>query len=167
MTDLTPAEAPDSPAAISRASVVAFFIADHVALAPDAKLYVNGGFFSLLRFPSFPAMLPSLGIGAVLEIPFHDMMRDHMVRIYLRGPEDQELPVRVEVNFRSIPGLEMKFGEPGLVPFGTTIANVEFPMAGAYQLVLSLDDTEMQTYRFRAVQTPMVMSAGLVQQPDK
>lgn len=165
MTELTPVETPDSAAAISRVSVVAFFIADHVALTPDAKLYVNGGFFNLLRFPSFPATLPSLGIGAVLEIPFHDMMRDHMIRIVLRGPEGQDLPVRIEVNFRSTPGWEMKFGEPGLVPFGTAIANVEFPTPGVYNLVMSFDDTEMQSYRIRAVQTPVVMSAGSVRQP--
>src|SRR5258707_6830912 len=105
MTEPTPAPdppathdapaAPDSPAAITRTSVLAFFAADHIAVAPDAKMYVNGGFFNILRFPAFPAVLATMGVGAVLEMPFQDSMRDHMIRFGLRGPEQQELPVRV------------------------------------------------------------------------
>src|SRR6266566_1747410 len=133
---------PESPAAITRSSVLALFAADHVALAPDAKLYVNGGFFNLVRCPAFPHLLPTLGIGAVLEMPFQDSMRDHTIRIGLRGPEQEERPVRVEARFRTAPTLEAQFGEPHLVPFGVTVPNVEFPTAGVYNLVLWLDDVE-------------------------
>jgi hypothetical protein len=154
------AAAPASPASISQTSVIAFFAADHVAGTPDAKLYVNGGFFSLLRFPAFPANLATLGVAAVLELPFHDTMRDHAIRIGLRGPDDQELPVSVEARFRAAPSLEAQFGEPGLIPFGVTLTNVQIPTAGAYNLVLWLDNVERKTYRLRAVQTPMVATAG-------
>ena len=152
--------APESPASISQTSVIAFFAADHVAGTPDAKLYVNGGFFSLLRFPAFPANLATLGVAAVLELPFHDTMRDHAIRIGLRGPDGQELPVSVEARFRAAPSLEAQFGEPGLIPFGVTLTNVQIPTAGAYNLVLWLDNVERKTYRLRAVQTPMVATAG-------
>src|SRR5260221_4088252 len=121
MTETTPAPeppathdapaAPDCPAAITRTSVVAFFAADHVAVAPDAKMYVNGGFFSLLRFPAFPATLPTLGIGAVIEMPFQDAMKDHSLRIVLRGPENQELPVRVEATFRTAPTIKAQYAD--------------------------------------------------------
>jgi hypothetical protein len=151
---------PESPASINQTSVVAFFAADHVAATPDAKLYVNGGFFALLRFPAFPATLPTLGVAAVLELPFHDTMRDHAIRIGLRGPDEQELPVRVEARFRASPSLEAQFGEPGLIPFGVTLTNVQIPTAGAYHLVLWLDNVERKTYRIRALQTPMVATAG-------
>jgi len=139
---------------------MAFFAADHVSIAPDAKVYVNGGFFNLLRFPAFPATLSTLGIGAVLEMPFQDTMRDHKLRIVLRGPEDQELPVRVEAGFRTAPSMEAQFGEPHLVPFGVTIANVEIPTPGVYHLVLWLDNDEKATYRMRAIQVPMTVSIG-------
>jgi hypothetical protein len=158
MTEST--SAPVSPESINRTSVIAFFAADHIAATPDAKLYVNGGFFGLLRFPAFPATLPTLGVAAVLELPFHDQMRDHTIRIGLRGPDDQELPVRVEAHFRAAPSLEAQFGEPGLIPFGVTITNVQIPTAGSYHLVLWLDNVERKTYRIRAVQTPMVASSG-------
>src|SRR5438067_1562908 len=82
--------APESPAAITSTSVLAFFAADHIVVAPDFKMYVNGGFFAHLRFPVFPGQLPTLGIGAVLQIPFQDTMQDHVLRIGLRGPEQQE-----------------------------------------------------------------------------
>jgi len=166
MTESAPAQdsgltaAPDSPEAITRTSVLAFFVADHAVMAPDAKMYVNGGFFALLRFPAFPATLPTLGVGAVLEMPFQDTMRDRTIRIGLRGPQREELPVRVEARFRTAPSLEAQYGEPGIVPFAVTVSNVEFPVPGVYNLVLWLDGTEMRTYRLRAIQVPMVASAG-------
>ena len=152
--------APESPAAITRTTVLAFFAADHAAVAPDAKMYVNGGFFGLLRFPSFPAQLATFGVGAVVEMPFQDTMRDHTLRIGLRGPEQEERPVRVEARFRTAPTIEAQYGEPQLIPFAVTIPNVEFPAPGVYHLVLWVDDAERATYRLRAVQTPMVMTAA-------
>lgn len=157
--------APDSPATITRTSVLAFFAADHIVVAPDAKMYVNGGFFNTLRFPAFPAVLPTLGVGAVVEIPFQDSMRNHVIRIGLRGPGQQELPVHVEASFRTAPTLEAQFGEPQIIPFGVTISNIEIPAAGTYYLVLWLDDVEKTTYRFRAVQVPMVASTGATPGP--
>ncbi len=151
---------PDSPAAITRTSVLAFFAADHVAVTPDAKMYVNGGFFGLLRFPAFPAQLPTLGIGAVIEMPFQDIMRDHTLRMGLRGPDQEERPVRVDARFRTTPTPDAEYGEPQVIPFGVTIPNVEFPVPGAYHLVLWLDNVEKATYRLRAVQVPMVVSVG-------
>lgn len=144
---------------------MAFFVADHVAVAPDAKMYVNGGFFSLLRFPAFPATLPTLGIGAVLEMPFQDAMQDHVLRIALRGPEHQELPVGVQANFRTAPSIEAQYGEPQQVPFGVTIPSVEIPAPGVYHLVLWLDNVEKATYRIRASQLPMAVSAGFMPPP--
>jgi hypothetical protein len=153
-------EAPESPAAITCTSVLAFFAADHVSVAPDAKIYVNGGFFTLLRFPAFPAQLPTLGIGAVIELPFQDSMRDHSIRIGMRGPDQEERPVRVEATFRSAPSFEAQFGEQQIIPFGVTVPNVEFPVPGVYNLVLWFDDVEKKTYRLRAIQVPAVMTTA-------
>jgi len=157
--------APDSPATITRTSVLAFFAADHVAVAPDGKMYVNGAFFSLLRFPAFPATMPTLGIGAVIELPFQDAMQNHVLRIVLRGPEHQELPVGVQATFRTAPSIEAEYGEPHLVPFGVTIPSVEIPGPGVYHLVLWLDNAEKATYRMRATQVPMAVSAGIASSP--
>lgn len=158
MTEAT--SVPDSPAGITSTSVVAFFAADHVVLAPDAKMYVNGGFINLLRFPAFPAVLPTLGVGAAFEIPFQDMMREHSIRFGLRGPDGHELPVRVEASVRGALSWEAQFGDPGLVPFGVTITNVEFPAPGVYNLVLWLDNEEKRAYRIRIIQIPGVPSVG-------
>jgi hypothetical protein len=147
---------PDSPARITTTRVMALFAADHAVVTPDGKLYVNGGYLSALRFPSFPATLPTLGMAAVLELPFQDSMQDHMLRLGLRGPEDQELPVRVEAQFRTAPTLDARFGDPQQVPFAITVSNIEFPVAGVYQLVLWLDGTEKGAYSIRAIQTPMM-----------
>jgi hypothetical protein len=158
MTEVT--SVPDSPARITSKSVVAFFAADHVALTPDAKLYVNGGFYNLLRFPAFPAVLSTLGVGAVVEIPFQDTMQEHVIRIGLRGPDGHDLPVRVEARFRTALSWEAQFGDPGLVPFGVTVTNVEIPTPGIYDLMLWLDNVEQKTYRIQVTQTPGVPSVG-------
>jgi hypothetical protein len=129
-------------------------------MSPDAKMYVNGAFFVLLRFPVFPATLATLGIGAAIEMPFQDAMHDHTIRIVLRDPENQELPVRVEASFRTAPTVEAQYGEPQIVPFGVTIPGVEFPKPGVYHLVLWLDGVEKATYRLRALQVPMTVSVG-------
>lgn len=155
-----PTAVPDTPAAITTTSVVAFFAADHAAVAPDGKIYVNGGGISLLRFPAFPATLPTIGIAAILELPFHDTMRDHTIRVGMVGPNDQELPLRVEAQFRAARSLEAQFGESGLVPFAVTVTNVEFPASGRYTLVLWFDNVEKKRYGLRAIQTPIVASAG-------
>lgn len=152
--------APDSPAAITQKSVLAFFAADHVATPPDGKIYTNGAFFSLLRFPVFPATMATLGIGAVIEMPFQDAMQDHVIRIVLRGPDHQELPVGVQATFRTTPSAESQYGEPQLVPFGVTIPSVEIPAPGVYHLVLWLDNVQKATYRMRAIQVPMTVSVG-------
>jgi hypothetical protein len=147
---------PDSPARITSTRVLALFAADHAVVTPDGKMYVNGGFVSVLHFPSFPATLPTLGMATVLELPFQDSMQNHMLRLGLRGPENQELPVRVEAQFRTAPGLDARFGDPGQVPFAVTVTNIEFPVPGTYKLVLWLDDAEKETYSIRAIQTPMI-----------
>ena len=158
MTEMV--SAPDSPAAITTTSVVALFASDHVALAPDGKMYVNGGFIGLLRFAAFPAILPTLGIAAVLEVPFQDTMQDHTIRIGLRDSEGQQLKVGVEARFRNALSPEAQFGDPSIVPFGVTVTNVEFPAPGAYQLVLWFDGVEKKVYRMRAIQTPMALPIG-------
>lgn len=158
MTDATPpAEAseppaPTSPAAISSPAVRGFFAADHAAAPGDGKVYALGAFFSLLRFPSFPAVLPSLGIVAVLEIPFHDTMKDHVTTIGLRGPNDEELPLQIQAIFRAAPSIDSQFGEAGSVPLAVTVTNVEFREPGKYHLVLSLDGKELARCGFRAMQ---------------
>jgi hypothetical protein len=147
---------PDSPARITSARVLALFAADYAAASPDGKLYINGGFTSGWRFPSYPAILPTLGIAAVLELPFQDSMQDRLLRIGLRGPDNQELPVNIDAKFRVAPTLETQFGDPAQVPFAVTVTNVEIPLPGVYHLVLWLDGVEKQSYRIRAIQTLIV-----------
>ena len=147
---------PDSPARITSSRVLALFAADYAAASPDGKLYITGGFTSVWRFPSYPAILPTLGIAAVLELPFQDSMQDRLLRVGLRGPDNQDLPVQINAKFRVAPTLETQFGDPAQVPFAVTVTNVEIPVPGVYKLVLWLDGVMKQTYRIQALQTLIV-----------
>ena len=144
---------PDSPAAITQPVVRGFLVADHATLPPDGKIYIAGGFFTLLRFQSFPGILQTLGIAAAIEIPFRDIMSDHTLAVSLLGPNEEELPLRVEARFRTAPNFESQFGEPHLVPLAATVTSVEFRHPGRYQFVLTLDGTELARYALRATQT--------------
>ncbi|MGH3154852.1 MAG: DUF6941 family protein, partial [Streptosporangiaceae bacterium] len=95
-----------------------------------------------------------------LELPFHDQMHDHTIRVSMRGPNDQELPLRVEAQFRAAPSLEAQFGESGMVPFAATVSNVEFPAPGRYTLVLEFDNVVKKRYTLRAIQAGIIGRAG-------
>jgi hypothetical protein len=146
--------APESPVALTSMSVVAFFAAEYVAVMPDGKLHANGAFFNLLRFPSFPAVQPTLGIAAVLKVPFQATMQEHAIRIGLRDQDGHDLPVSLEARFRSALTVEAQFGDAALVPFGATVTNVEFPAPGTYRLILWFDGAEQADYTIRIAQVP-------------
>ena len=45
-------------------------------ITPDVvggKVYVNGGFWSRLQFPSYPAVVPHIAIVAALHVPAPDV----------------------------------------------------------------------------------------------
>ena len=88
-----------APDHLSDFKVIAFFAADHAAVA-DGKVYVNGGFFSRLNFPTYPAVVPSVTLVAVLEVPFHAYHEDHTVGMGLEDADGEALPLKVEGQFR-------------------------------------------------------------------
>jgi hypothetical protein len=131
----------------------AFFAADHVEPV-GGKLYVNGGFFNMLRFPSYPAIVPTLGIGASLIIPWHAYQQDHRFVVTLHDEDWRELPLRIEGNFRVGADILLRHGDPSVINIGGTVTNVVFERPGHYHLRLQVDGEDLSRWDLQVIQLP-------------
>jgi hypothetical protein len=156
MTDPTK-ESPQAeiePSLIS-IKVLAFFAADHVVKdETSGKLHVLGGFFNLLRFQVYPALLPTLGIGASLHVPWHAHHQDHHFTITMTDEDRQPLPFRIEGIFRVSADVLVGHGDPSVVNIGGTVTNVMFPRPGRHRLWLTVDDEPVDDWGLHLLQLP-------------
>jgi hypothetical protein len=134
---------------------ITVFTADYVA-AESGKLYVSGGFFSAINFPSFPAVHPSLGIGIVLRVPFREYHRDHHFTITLIDADNNPLDLRVEGQFRVGADPQMRFGDPTIMPMAVNASGVRFERSGDYKLAVTVDGQQKGTWSLRAQQLLVV-----------
>lgn len=136
-----------------------FFTTDHAAVE-SGKVYSAGAYWSVLRFPAFPATLQTASIVAVIQVPFHANQADHKFTISLQDTDGRNLPqLRVEGTFRSAPTLEAAHGEPGVFPVAIPVYALQFERPGDYSFTMSIDDKNIARYPFRVVQIA-VMAAG-------
>lgn len=134
---------------------LAFFAADHVTKdEATGKLNVLGGFFHLLRFQVYPAVLPTLGIGASLYVPWHAYQQDHHFAITMVDEDHQPLPLRIEGGFRLGADLHLGHGDPSVVNIGGTIPNLVFQRPGRYRLWLRVDEQPLDSWRLQLLQLP-------------
>lgn len=145
---------------------VAFFAADHVAQA-NGKLYVSGGFFHILRYPSYPSVLQTLGIGLALRVPWHCYQENHTFRITMIDGDGKELPVRIEGEFRVGADPQLRHGDPSVIAFGATVTNLIIERTGDYRLLLTLDNApnHIAEWEIQAVQNPAAPSSPVRQTP--
>jgi hypothetical protein len=140
---------------LTRIEALAFFAADHVVKdEASGKLHVLGGFFNLLRFQVYPALLPTLGIGASLYVPWHAYHQDHHFAITMLDEDRQPLPLRIEGGFRLGADMMLGHGDPSVVNIGGTVPNVVFQHPGRYRLSLTVDERPLANWRLQLLQLP-------------
>jgi hypothetical protein len=132
---------------------LAFFTADYVA-HESGKLYVNGGFFNMIRYPVFPAVIPTLGIGASLHVPWHAYQQDHHFTITMQDEDRRELPLRVEGMFRVGADILLRHGDPSVINVAGNVTNLVIERPGHFTLVLHVDDKHLADWTLQAVQLP-------------
>jgi hypothetical protein len=157
VTDQREESSQDKEPAPSLTSIesLAFFAADHVVKDEAAgKLHVLGGFFNLLRFQVYPAVLPTLGIGASLYVPWHAYHQDHHFAITMLDEDRQPFPLRIEGGFRLGADLMLGHGDPSVVNIGGTVPNVVFQRPGRYRLWLHVDEEPLDSWRLQLLQLP-------------
>jgi hypothetical protein len=138
---------------ISDIKALAFFAADY-ASTESGKLYVNGGFFNILRYPTYPAVVPTLGIAASLFVPWHSYQTDHHFTVTLEDEDRKELPLRAEGSFRIGADLILRHGDPSVFNIAGIVTNIVFERPGTYHLVLTVDNKELAQWELQARQLP-------------
>ncbi|GAC1611228.1 MAG: hypothetical protein NVS3B26_22710 [Mycobacteriales bacterium] len=133
-------------------TALGFFPADHAA-AESGKVYASGAYWSTLHFPSFPAVLPSLALVAVVQQPFSAAHADHEFAIGLEDADGRPQSLDVRGSFRAAPGLESKYGEPNVIPITVPVYGLPFDAAGEFAFVLRVDGTELARYPIRVIAT--------------
>lgn len=146
---------PSTPEKITSFNALGFFPADY-AIVQDGKVYASGAYFSLLRFPAFPASLAAMALVAVIQTPFHTNQQDHVIEMGLLDPNDKRTAFSVQGSFRTAPKIEHKYGEPGTVPLAVPLHGLQFRTPGKYTFTLSVDNKLLATYPVDAVQVAMI-----------
>lgn len=128
----------------------AFFTADH-AVVQGGKLYVNGGFWTRLSFPSFPQVF-NFSICVVLHIPWRAHHQSHSFAISFEDADGQTTTNQLEGQFQTGTSPDMRPGDFTEVPMAVQINNFVFQRPGDYAAVLQVDRTEIKRWRVRAIQ---------------
>jgi hypothetical protein len=139
---------------------VAFFSADHAAVE-SGKAYVSGAFWNRLNVATFPSPI-SLGIVAVLHVPWHAYHKKHVFQIALEDADGRRLPVELKGEFQVGSAPDMKVGDPTLVPIATMLNGLPIERPGTLSFVLLIDGGEIDRWRIDIVHTvtPMLGTHG-------
>jgi Family of unknown function (DUF6941) len=149
------ASTPEGPENITRFTSQGFFPADYAAVE-SGKVYASGAFWSLLRFPEFPAVLPAMSLVAVIRVPFHANFAEHTLVFSVIDQDEKPIAMRIEGAFRTALTIEHKFGAPSLTSVTIPIHGLKIDRPGEYSFVLTVDDDELDRFQFAAIQVPHI-----------
>jgi hypothetical protein len=133
---------------------LALFTADHAAVE-NGKVYVNGGFWDILRQPSYPALV-AISLVAVIQVPSRAYLEDHQVTVEMVGADEERYPLRIEGGIRVGASPDLKPGDPTTVPLAFPLNGVRLEQPGDYWFVLSVDGDEIARYRIRAIHSVQI-----------
>ena len=146
------------PSSLMEFSALALFTADHAAVE-NGKVYVNGGFWDILRQPSYPAQV-ALSLVAIISVPSRAYQEDHQVMVEMVDADEERLPLKIGGSIRIGASPDLKPGDPTIVPLAFPLNGVSLERAGDYWFVLSVDEKELARYRIRAVHLCAVSRAA-------
>jgi len=129
---------------------LALFTADH-AVVEGGKVYVNGGFWDIVRQPSYPTDM-TFSLVAVIKVPSRAYLEDHRITVEMVDADEVRLPLKIEGDVRVGPAPHMNPGEPSTLSFAFQLNGVHLERTGDYFFVLSVDGDELARYRLRAIQ---------------
>jgi hypothetical protein len=130
---------------------LALFTADH-AVEESGKVYVNGGFWNSISYPSYPARVMS-SLVTVISVPARYFLENHRITIEIVDVDEEPLPFRIDGDVRVGAPAHMRPGDPSLVPMAFPLNGLTLERAGDYWFVLSVDGNELKRYRVRAIQS--------------
>ena len=141
---------------LETARIDALLLANHVEVV-NGLLYVSGGGWTEHHRPVTPQgpALSHLGIGVCVLVPWNNTNVPHTITILV---EDEDANPLVKIDG------QLNVGRPPNLPAGSEQAvmlgfplNVQFPHAGAYRAVVTLDengDSKRWTFRVHDMAMP-------------
>jgi hypothetical protein len=126
----------------------ALFLADHAAVE-SGKLYIHGGFWSRLNFPSFPAAL-NFAVAATIRVPWHDH-KQHEFVIRFENADGEQIGGTISGNFAAGTAPDAREGEAAVLPLAAVINNFVFERAGDFSAILEVDGEVLNRWPFRVV----------------
>ncbi len=139
--------------------VHALMLADS-AQAVEGKLYILGGAWNMLRFPSFPASL-MVGIAVAIDVDWNETNRQHHLDIHFEDADGNGMEPRIGADFEAgrppgaIAGAELRIVLAVNGPVG-------IPGPGSYAAVATIGGEELARSRFQATSTGQTGPAGVV-----
>ena len=130
--------------------IVAFFTADHAAVA-SGKLYVNGAFCQQLNIgDGYPTMLSPMSLVTVIEVPFGELDTQHTVEVGLEDPDGQPLTLKLRGGFQMGRGVAGGTGTPSTLehdqsrfsPLVLPVVGLVLRRPGKYNFICSIDGIE-------------------------
>jgi hypothetical protein len=129
----------------------------------NGKLYIHGGGWSVWWTDDVPAVLPRLGVAAVVSVPYTATDHAHAFTVHLVDQdghlialgETPDGPVhRVQGEFNVGRPSELAPGDEQPVPIAVNLGGLQLPDLGGYSFVVEVDGIEEARLPFRVVQRP-------------
>lgn len=120
------------------------------AQAVDGKLYVLGGAWRVLRFPTFPAQI-MVGIAVAIDVDWNETNQRHHLDIHFEDADGNAMDPKIGADFEAgrppsaVPGSELR------IVFAVN-GPVSVPAAGSYAAVASVGGVELARSRFEAIE---------------
>jgi hypothetical protein len=129
----------------------------------NGKLYVHGGGWSVWWTDQVPAVLPRLGVAAVVRVPYTATDETHAFTVHLvdqdghlmtlgETPDGPVHRIQGEFNVGRPPDLAPGDAQP--VPIAVNLGGLVLPALGAYSFVVEVDGIEEARLPFRVLRRP-------------
>jgi hypothetical protein len=129
----------------------AFFLADHAAVE-NGKIYLNGGFWNQMQFPSFPAS-STFSVVGVINVPWSAHHQLHKFAVIFTDADGHKFDGEFGGEFQITPNPGIEIGQPFLMPIAAAANGFVFPAPGHYSAQLLVDDEEIARWGFRVSST--------------
>lgn len=129
----------------------------------NGKLYIHGGGWSVWWTDDVPAVLPRLGVAAIVRVPYTATDHAHVFTVHLIDQdgvlialgETADGPVhRIQGEFNVGRPDELVPGDDQPVPIAVNLGGLVVPGVGGYSFVIEVDGIEEARLPFRVVRRP-------------
>ena len=119
-----------------------FTLADHAAVSPDGKLYMNGGSVAQMAVQNLPGPLGPLWLAIAIRVPWQMTSEPLTMRLRVldadRNPIGQDPAVSVDFEVGRPPGV--RAGDEISVPFAVALGGFQVPGEMSVYFHLSVAD---------------------------